>query len=388
MTLDQRKRYEQLSALITDAMSQLKGLRDPGTDGDFFSWARSVASRNQGETGAIAMRFVSDTSKRRARLNHLDARYDAVMRLIRREFAVNPDARIILFHESISDVMDFFGSLWQNGFSAIAEHSELPNSTREAGLELFRRGLARIIVSARSLIEGFNVPAVDVGISSSPHPVLYVSACKASACFVVTAAGAVKRKRLASMCCTRPIPSKRRFMRRWTGTRRPAPTVTSSIAGATLNRSRCQWRAPAKRPLPNESQIDESSLEEGCNYPGQYEGIELTCDSQRNIRNGAGEYAEDTAELAEAILRIKGSGGKFRVTPRKHFALVRLPVQDDWQTLFVKRLKRPLRASTHDVAVRPLTKCERGRAALAISIRSRASRPWRRDFDTSRSQEA
>src|SRR5207248_3991408 len=32
------------------------------------------------------------------------------------------------------------------------------------GLELFRRGIAQIIVSARSLIEGFNVPAVDVGI--------------------------------------------------------------------------------------------------------------------------------------------------------------------------------------------------------------------------------
>ena len=164
MTADERQRYEALSRSITDAMSQLKGQRDSRSDGDFFSWARNVASRNQGDVGAIAMRFVSDVSKRRELLCHLEARRDAVIQLIEREFRINPEARVILFHESIADVMDLFARLCQRGLVRVAEHSELPASYRENGLDHFRKGIARIIVSARSLIEGFNVPAVDVGI--------------------------------------------------------------------------------------------------------------------------------------------------------------------------------------------------------------------------------
>ncbi len=110
------------------------------------------------------MRFVSDTSKRRDLLNRIESRHAAVEKLLKDEFALNPGARVILFHESIDEVMGLFLRLRQMGLPAIAEHSELPGSVREDGLDLFRRGIAKIIVSARSLIEGFNVPAVDVGI--------------------------------------------------------------------------------------------------------------------------------------------------------------------------------------------------------------------------------
>lgn len=343
MTPGERQRYEALSRSITDAMSQLKALRDPGADGDFFSWARGVALRNQGEMGAIALRFVSDTSKRRELLNHMDARYDAVIRLIRQEFAVNPDARVILFHESISDVMDLFGALWQSGFKVIAEHSELPSSVREKGLERFRQGHAKIIVSARSLIEGFNVPEVDVGI-------------------IVASSGSVRQR----------IQSLGRVLRRHRGpggeektscihVLYAADSSEESIYGKVnwdettgVDRNRFYlWNdldsepmpqdGPPRTPLPTETQIDGASLEEGVKYPGDYEGIELSCDSQRNIRNADGQYAADTGDLAEAILKIKGSGGRFRVTPKRRFVLVRVPVDDEWETVFVKRLKQPLR---------------------------------------------
>src|SRR5205085_1314114 len=103
--------------------SRLKAQRDARSDGDFFSWARKVAARNQGDVGALAMRFVSDTSKRRELLNHLEARHEAVILLIEREFRINPAARIILFHESITDVMGLFACLWKRGFKAIAAHT-------------------------------------------------------------------------------------------------------------------------------------------------------------------------------------------------------------------------------------------------------------------------
>jgi superfamily II DNA or RNA helicase len=342
MTVPERRNYEALSRSITDAMSQLKAQREARSDGDFFAWARSIASRNQGDLSAVAMRFVSDISKRRELLSHLQARYDAVIQLIEQEFRINPEARVILFHESITDVMDLFAVLYRRGLKVIAEHSELPASYREKGFNQFRNGAARIIVSARSLIEGFNVPAVDVGI-------------------IVASSGSVRQR----------IQSLGRVLRRHRGLDGEEKTSCIHVLYAADSMeeniySKLDWyeatgvdsnefylwdlrtdpqkqAAPPQMPLPTEEQVISDSLEAGSIYPGEYEGEELSCDSQRNITNGQGQYAIDTADLGEAVLRIKGAGGKFRVTPKRQFVLVRVPVDEEWETLFVTQLAKPLR---------------------------------------------
>ena len=60
--------------------------------------------------------------------------------------------------------MRIFEVLRNAGFAVVAEHSEFPDQLRADSLRLFRRGTAQVIVSARSLIEGFNVPSADIGI--------------------------------------------------------------------------------------------------------------------------------------------------------------------------------------------------------------------------------
>lgn len=347
MTPAERSRYESLSRSISDAMSALRNHRDSRGDGDFFSWARSVAARNKGEIGSIAIRFVSDSSRRRELLNRIEARHRAVERLIEREFAINKDARVILFHESIDEVMDLYVRLRARGIPAIAEHSELPGSIRETGLDLFRRGVAQVIVSARSLIEGFNVPAVDVGI-------------------IVASSGSVRQR----------IQSLGRVLRRHRG---PSGEEKSSCihvlyAAATVEEhiyGKVDWDAttgveqnryyrwdpaeepqeepgPPQTPLPSETQVDLGSLESGAVYPGQYEGLELSCDSQRNIRDPDGRYAKDTNDLVEALLKVKGTAGKFKITPKRRFVLVRVPGSDDWETRFVTQLSRPLDFATSE----------------------------------------
>ncbi len=338
----ERTKYEALSRSITDSMSKLRNHRDArSSGGDFFSWARGVASRNKGEIGAIAMRFVSDTSKRRELLNHMEARHNAVQQLIEQEFAINKDARVILFHESINEVMHLYLRLRALGLPVIAEHSELPGSIRETGLDLFRRGSAQIIVSARSLIEGFNVPAVDVGI-------------------IVASSGSVRQR----------IQSLGRVLRRHRG--KDGEEKTSCIhvlyaensseeqiygkvswdetTGVDQNRywlwnlrnSPVEQDGPPQTPLPTEMQIDLTSLEPGVLYPGQYEGIELSCDTQLNVRNSGDQYARDTRALAEAVIKAKGGPGKFKVTPKQSYVLVRVPVKSEWETRFVMRLEEPL----------------------------------------------
>lgn len=342
MTTSERQLYETLSRSITDAMSQLKAQRDARSDGDFFSWVRSVAARNQGESGLIATRFVSDIARRRDLLSRLVARRNAVIRLIQREMKINPEARIILFHESITDVMELFAHLCKSGLRVIAEHSELPASYRETGLDHFRKGIARIIVSARSLIEGFNVPAADVGI-------------------IVASSGSVRQR----------IQSLGRVLRRHRGLNGEEKTSCIHVLYAADSveeniYSKVDWYeatgvdsnkfylwdletepqsqiGPPRMPLPGEDQIAVDSLVPGSKYPGQYDGAELSCDSQRNITNTAGQYALDTADIAEAILKIKGTGGKFRITPKRLFVLVRVPSDDGWETLYVTQLPKPLR---------------------------------------------
>jgi hypothetical protein len=192
------------------------------------------------------------------------------------------------------------------------------------------------------LIEGFNVPAVDVGI-------------------IVASSSSVRQR----------IQSLGRVLRRHRV--RDSEEKTSCIhvlyaadsaeehiygkvdwdAMTGLDRNRYfLWKgegepllqpSPPRTPLIAESQIDAATLSTGAIYPGQYEGIELSCDSRGNVRNLAGSFAADTGELAGAILAVKGSGGKFRVTPKKLFVLVRIPGEDDWQTVYVARLREPLR---------------------------------------------
>jgi superfamily II DNA or RNA helicase len=342
MTLEERAKYETLSRSITDTMSQLRAHRETRHDGDFFSWVRSLATRNRGELGALAMRFVAETSRRRELLNQLAARHDAVIALIKGELADNPGARMILFHESIHEVKRLFLHLDDLGFPVIAEHSELPDSHREDGLELFRKGKAQIIVSARSLIEGFNVPEVDVGI-------------------IVASSGSVRQR----------IQSMGRVLRRHRGNGGEEKTSCIHVLYAAdsseeniygklnwdettgVDRNRYfLWNLPAEpvpqegppqTPLPSESQIDPDSLTPAKLYPGEYEGMELTCDNQHNVRNAAGQFAADTAGLAEAVIQAKGSAGRFRVTPKRHFVLVRLPAGEEWETIYITRLARPLR---------------------------------------------
>jgi superfamily II DNA or RNA helicase len=354
MTPSERNRYEALSRSITDAMSKLRKHREPGSDGDFFSWARTVATRNKGEIGSIAMRFIADTSQRRELLNHLRSREEAVQQLIKGEFAINKDARIILFHESIDEVMYLYIRLLDLGLPVIAEHSELPASVRETGLELFRRGIAQIIVSARSLIEGFNVPAVDVGI-------------------IVASSGSVRQR----------IQSLGRVLRRHRGPAGEEKTSCIHILYASETSeeqiyAKSDWdvttgvdqnryflwnlqdepfeqAGPPKTPQPTDAQVKAETLEPGCIYPGQYEGIELSVDSKKNISNADNEYALDTKDLAEAILGVKGSAGKFKITPTQHYVLVRLPGEDDWETRFVTQLESSLQFGEQETSSLPNT---------------------------------
>lgn len=340
---EERVRYEKLSREIANDQSELRALapQSAGRGGRFFGWTRTIA-RQGGDFAGLAARFQGNVERRKQLLYAMNARVEAVVALIRDELEVNPDARVLLFHEKIDEVMRIFLRLRGEGFAVVAEHSELPSALREEGLQLFRRGVAQVMVSAKSLIEGFNVPAVDVGI-------------------IVASSGSVRQR----------IQSLGRVLRRHRGRGGEEKTSVMHVlyaAGTTdeMIYAKVDWAhttgvesnlyyawdavsepieqaGPPRSPLPRESEVDVAALEEGEEYPGAYEGDDYTCDSQGNIRRADATFVADPGGLVAKIRKAKGSAGRFKVTREKHVVLVRIPDGDDWFTRYVTRLESSLR---------------------------------------------
>ena len=339
---DEQAQYERASRTISDAREELKALAPAKASGGgaFFAWIKKVIAKG-GELAAIGIRFQSEASRRSRLLQRSKSRAEAAKAILQKEFAANPDARAILFHESIDAVMALFVDLQQSGFPVVAEHSRLPDSARETSLDLYRRGVAQVVVSARSLIEGFNVPATDVGI-------------------IVASSKSVRQR----------VQSLGRVLRRHRG--RDGEEKTSHIhvlymrgtvdeflyekadwdrtTGVDNNRY-FQWSppvepiemgSPPRRPAPRDDELDETELAPGDRYPGRYEGAEFSCDSKGNLSDIDGNAMGSVRGLTRRIREVKGSYGRFRVSPRRQNVLVRARTSEGWETYFVSRLDEPL----------------------------------------------
>ena len=74
------------------------------------------------------------------------------------------DKRIVVFHQEIEQVDEIFQGLKDLGHDVVREHSGMKRTERSAAIEAFRENRANILVSCRTLDEGFNVPEIDIGI--------------------------------------------------------------------------------------------------------------------------------------------------------------------------------------------------------------------------------
>ncbi len=319
---EERLRYERISREITDLrralQSQAKGKKIEG--GALVGWARKVASRGSSSLARQAASYVALTGQRKQLVYHAKARALAVEKLVQDAMASSDECRILLFHESIEEVMRIFASLQGKGLPAVVEHSKLPESLRAESLHLFRIGAARILVSARSLIEGFDVPAADVGI---------VVASSSSIRQRIQTLGRILRKkpgenRIAALHVL--------YMAETTDEMIYEKQDWASVTGAERN-TYFKWDptlpdaspiiqdGPPRRPKPTESQIDWTAVSIGETYPGAYEGAEYSADSQGNVTDQTNRIATNPQEVPDLIQQARGRYGRFRVTPRKRAIL-------------------------------------------------------------------
>lgn len=343
LTAAERLRYEQLSRQIADAEAELRSLAPHGkTSGaGFFRWLRGGAMRS--EAGPLAGRYLALLDKRLNLLFGMEARRKAVLKILEKELTDDPQRRAILFHESIDEVNKLFVEMQARGLPVVAEHSKLPDGLREGGIWLFRKGIAKVIVSAKALIEGFNVPEADLG--------------------VIVASSKSVRQRIQSLG---------RLLRKYRDPhgQEKASVIHVLYAKDTVDETiyeKVDWEeitgleanefyewdveseplkvdGPPRRPLPSDTAVDATSLASGDEYPGRYEGDEFSCDTAGNVYDSSGKPVVVPEGLVQKIREIKGSFGRFRVTPRQRHVLVRVPApQGDSATVYVTTLSEPLR---------------------------------------------
>lgn len=336
----ERVRYDRLSKSIKDKRIELQGRAPKGCSSGnaFFAWVMNTAKRNKGQLQGVASRFLSESDLRKALLYKMDSRKIAVEELIDKELTVNPDARIVLFHERIEEVNNLFVRLKSRNLPVIVEHSKLTDSIRETGLELFRKGIARIIVSARSLIEGFNVPAIDVGI---------IVASSSSSRQRIQSLGRVLRKHRTSTGEEKTSCIHILYAHNTTDDAIYSKVDWDKITGIDCNNyflgdpgnAPQPQDGPPKKPLPEDINVDSSKLEHGCVYPGKYDGEEFKYDTNGNISNSSGQFVKNPGSIIEDIQTIRNGSGSFKVTLQCNYVLVLFHDGEKWFTKFVCKLK-------------------------------------------------
>lgn len=340
---EERTRYEKISREITDLRRMLQS--QPGArgmdGGALFGWARKQAARGKSGISSQAASYVSLTGQRKQLVYHAKARASAVEKLLQRALEESSTSRILLFHESISEVMRLFAALRLKGIPAVAEHSQLSDSLRAESLHLFRTGAARVLISAKSLIEGFDVPAADVGI---------VVASSSSVRQRIQTLGRILRKKPGE---ERTATLHILYMAETTDEMIYQKQDWAEVTGAERNRyfvwdptgedsMPSEKVGPPRTPKPGEDRIEMSALAVGDEYPGDYEGQEFTADAQGNIKDHQGDVFGPSQGVPDIVQRLRGSHGRFRVTPKKRAVLV--PVEGRG-ILFGGLIEHPLEKS-------------------------------------------
>lgn len=337
---------EQSERVKYDSLSrEIKALRDELETGKrrglaLIRWCRSKA----GAQNPKATRFLGLTSERKRLLYRMSERSRAVIEILRKAFAQNPETKAILFHESIEEVMALFAMLRKAGYPVVAEHSEFPDAMRAESLRLFRSGTAQVIVSARSLIEGFNVPSADLGIvvaasASVRQRVQTLGRLlrrnrgkdgeeKQATLYVLYAAKTVDELIYEKADWEQFVGADRNEYNLWTQVGRSDPAPMSS---------------PPRRPPLDETAVDPAVLVPGQTYPGDSDQGQLySLDTQGTVRDENGNLLKPNSQLRTILSSMHRTGGRFRITPTNRYVIKLEKTHEGWRSVYLGRLDQPL----------------------------------------------
>jgi superfamily II DNA or RNA helicase len=357
---EESREHAALSREITELRFELeRAYRASRSKSPFLKWCQTQAPREE-----QAAKFIQLAGRRKRLLYRASSRLAATLAILRSELG-SDGSRAITFHEAIDEVERIFLEALQTGVPAVLEHSQLPAGLRRENIEAFRAGTARVVVSAKSLVEGFNVPAADVGI---------IVASTSSVRQRIQSLGRLLRRKQEGHTA-------RIFVLYISRTEDEAiyeRTNWDAVIGATSNRY-FLWMPPAggdwseglretgaaPRPyLVPSSQVDISRLAAGDPYPGRPEGVDLKVDQEGNLRMLAtNRLVPASHELVEQVLQ--NPYRRARCTPAGHL-IVRMEDRPTWR--YVGQLDLP---STEEAQPESMVLLLRTRARRRLIVRAR-----------------
>jgi len=331
--------HSRLSREITDLRKalQIRHSRSRSKQ-SFLAWCQTQASRG-GPAAAEAERFIGLANRRKRLLYRAHARTEAALGMLS-ESLVDRDCRAIVFHESIEEIEYLFLKALERCIPAVLEHSALPDTLRAENIEAFREGIARVIISAKSLVEGFNVPSADLGV---------IAASSSSVRQRIQSLGRMLRRKAAGR-------QARVFVLYIAGTEDEAiyeKADWENVIGAERNRY-FTWRllgegenwpdgleetkAPPRAYRPPSWEIDVTTLSPGDKYPGQTHGVDVRVDQDNNLRTEDGVLIPAPTALVKLIV-ANNAHRRARFTPAAHI-IVRTDsgVSSDGDWLFIGRI--------------------------------------------------
>jgi superfamily II DNA or RNA helicase len=358
--------HARLSREITDLRKALQVRHRKSRSGQgFLAWCQTQASRG-GPASPEAERFIGLANRRKRLLFRAKARTEVTLGILAQSTA-DPETRAIVFHESIEEIERLFVQAAAMGLAVVLEHSQLPDNLRAENIEAFREGVARAIISAKSLVEGFNVPSADLGI--------------------IAASTSSVRQRIQSLG---------RMLRRKHGARGARIVVLyirdtedealyekadwNNIVGAERNRY-FQWdgnpdddnwttglaeTSTAPRAYrPPSWEVDVETLHTGDPYPGQTTGLDLRVDQSGNLRTEDGVLVPAPRGFIDTIVELNPHR-RARRTPAGHL-IVRVDAERsdaaDWR--FVGTVELPEESQT-EKAIRLRVRTLSGRRVIAL----------------------
>ncbi len=347
LSLNERQRYDRITKEIKDIKDKLWKLafsQNIFSDRDFNRWCNMYS--DNGEASKAKRLYLSKIRERKSLLYKADSRREAVVALLNKEFLKNPDAQAILFHENIDEAMNLWAEFDKTNIDAVPENSKLSDNTRKNSIRLFRQGTAKVLVSVRSLIEGFNVPSADIGIvvASSTSARQRIQTLGRLLRKHKTKTGEEKHSTIYVLYIEKTVDEIIYEKTDWdtlTGAERNIYFKWNPASGIEQEPERQD--GPPRTPLLSDIQIDASNLVPGDKYPGKYEGLEYSADSEGNIYSG-GQKERPVAnpqEVPHLLYKFKNAYGKFRVTPKKNFVLAQVFRDNEWVTSYITVLEKP-----------------------------------------------
>lgn len=251
--------------------------------------------------------------------------------------SVSKQDRVIVFHEIITEINSLFYDLDSPNVSIY--HSGLPNSLNRIGLDLYRSGQTKILLSVKALIEGVDVPKTNIGI---------IMASSSSQTQRIQSLGRVLRKAKGKDKTRLFIV----YVKNTTDERIYSKTNWDEIIGHG-NIDFRMWtefgEVPIEAPRIIQEKkyedldlINENILQEGCIYPGKYEGETFSFDSYGKLFfktvEGRSYLDKKYSEVWDIYRKYKPSGGKLLINRLGHI-LIKYSEKEYLETIYLGNIK-------------------------------------------------